>query len=243
MTSTGMMRLTPILRSALGGLPDLIWPRVCAGCRERGAWVCAHCRRDLPLAREPWCERCGARTCECPSLSPVIALARSVGPHAGWLADAIHGLKYGGESSRARHLGEAMAPLLAGVMAEEPQALIVPVPLHPRRQRQRGYNQSLLVARAAVGPWQENLAPEAVRRVRATAQQVGLSGEERAANVVGAFAADIGLVAGRPIVLIDDVMTTGSTVAACATVLRDAGAAAVAVVTLSRASWTPGTWA
>lgn len=241
---TSVTRLRPIVRSAVATLPDLIWPRMCAGCRERGAWVCAHCLRDLPLAREPWCGRCGARTCECASVPSGIALARSVGPHDGWLAAAIHGLKYSGESSRARHLGEAMAPILAGVMAEEPHALIVPVPLHPRRQRQRGYNQSLLVTRfAAVGPWRGNLLPGAVRRVRATAQQVGLSSEERAVNVVGAFEADIDLVSGRPIVLIDDVMTTGSTVAACATVLHDAGAAAVAVVTLSRASWTSGTWA
>ena len=136
-----------------------------------------------------------------------------------------------------------MAPVLASVMVEEPEALIVPVPLHRKRERERGYNQSMLVARAAAGPWRENLAPGAVRRVRATAQQVGLSSEERAVNVVGAFEADIDLVTGRPIVLVDDVMTTGSTVAACATVLHDAGAAAVAVVTLSRASWTSTTWA
>lgn len=236
-------RLAPFLRSARDGLPDLIWPRMCAGCRERGAWVCDDCQREMPLAREPWCVRCGGRACDCASLPSVIALARSVGPHAGWLAASIHGLKYGGESSRARHLGEAMAPILAGVMAEEPHALIVPVPLHRKRERQRGYNQSALIARAAVGAWHGNLTPSAVRRVRATAQQVGLSSEERAVNVVGAFGADIDLVAGRPVVLIDDVMTTGSTVAACATVLLDAGAAAVAVVTLSRASWTSASWA
>ena len=240
---THITRMAPALRSAVGTVPDLIWPRMCAGCRERGAWVCAHCLRDLPLAGEPACERCGGRTCECASIPPMITMARSVGPHAGWLAAAIHGLKYGGESSRARHLGEAMAPILASVITEEPYALIVPVPLHRKRERQRGYNQSLLVARASVGPWRGNLAPGAVRRVRATAQQVGLSSEERAVNVVGAFEADIDLVAGRPIVLIDDVMTTGSTVAACATVLLDAGAAAVGVVTLSRASWTSTTWA
>lgn len=233
----------PILHMVVNGIPDLIWPRACAGCRERGAWVCSHCLGALPLSREPWCERCGARRCECSSLQPIIALARAVGPHDGWLADAIHRLKYGGEPCRAGHLGEAMSPLLADVMREEPHALIVPVPLHPRRERQRGYNQSLLVARAAIGSRHANLAPGALRRVRATTQQVGLSGDERVFNVVGAFEADIALVAGRPIVLIDDVMTTGSTVAACAMVLRDAGAAAVAVVTLSRASWNARTWA
>ncbi len=239
---TRVSNLLPVLRSVASGVPDLIWPRTCAGCRERGAWVCRHCLQGLPLAREPWCGRCGARGCECLSLSPLIALARSVGPHDGWLAAAIHRLEYEGETSRAVHLGEAMTPLVAGIMVDEPHALIVPVPLHPRRERQRGYNQSLLVARAAVGPWRQNLAPDAVRRVRATAQQVGLSSDERVFNVVGAFEADIALVAGRPIVLIDDVMTTGSTLAACALVLMDAGAAAVGVVTLSRASWTSRTW-
>ncbi len=187
--------------------------------------------------------RCGSRSCTCVSIPPEIAVARSVGPHAGWLAAAVHGLKYEGETARAGHLGEAMTPLLAEVMAGEPTALIVPVPLHRRRERQRGYNQSLLVAQAAAAPWKASLSPMALRRVRATAQQVSLNPVERVGNVAGAFAADIDLVAGRPIVLIDDVLTTGSTVAACAAVLRDSGAAAVAVVTLSRASWGARTWA
>lgn len=170
-------------------------------------------------------------------------LARSVGPHEGWLASAVHALKYEGESARATHLGQAMAPLLHGVMEDEPGSLIVPVPLHRRRERERGYNQSLLLGRAAAGPWAISIAPSALRRVRRTAQQVGLSSTERAINVDGAFVADIEQVMGRPIVLLDDVLTTGSTVAACATVLLDAGAAAVAVVTLTRASWTARTWA
>ncbi len=235
--------LVDVLRSTVRYVPELVWPRTCSSCRERGAWVCAHCLAAIPLAHEPWCLRCGSGTCTCSSLPSGIAVARSVGPHDGWLAAAVHRLKYEGESARARHLGEAMAPLLAGVMADEPTAIIVPVPLHPRRERQRGYNQSLLVAHAAAGPWRGSLTPAALRRVRPTAQQVGLSPIERAGNVAGAFAADIDLVAGRPIVLIDDVLTTGSTVAACAMVLHDAGAAAVAVVTLTRANWNARAWA
>ena len=136
-----------------------------------------------------------------------------------------------------------MAPTLDRVMREEPGALIVPVPLHGRRQRERGYNQSLLLAEAAAGRWATAITPTAVRRIRPTSQQVGLSDVERVANVAGAFSADVGPVAGRPIVLIDDVLTTGSTVAACATVLQDAGAAAVAVVTVTRAAWNDRTWA
>ncbi len=231
------------LRTVGGHVADLLWPRTCPGCGERGAWVCAYCRLDLPLAHEPWCARCGARPCSCHAIPSVLALARSVGPHEGWLASAIHALKYEGESARAGHLGQAMAPLLHDVMADEPGSLIVPVPLHRRRERERGYNQSSLLARAAAGPWSASLCPSALRRDRRTAQQVGLSGAERVRNVDGAFAADVDQVMGRPVVLIDDVLTTGSTVAACAVVLLDAGAAAVAVVTVTRADWTARTWA
>lgn len=235
-----VQRLT---RSTADQLVGAVWPESCSGCGERGVWVCRRCFEALPLAREPWCPRCGSPVCDCASVPPAIALARSVGPHDGWLAKAVHAFKYEGEFGRARHLGKLMAPLLDGVMAEEPGSLIVPVPLHPRRQRQRGYNQSLLVGEAASGQWKASLAPSALRRVRATAQQVGLSNVERIGNVAGAFVANIDLVAGRPVVLIDDVLTTGSTVAACAAVLHEAGAAATAVVTLTRAAWSDRTWA
>jgi ComF family protein len=172
-----------------------------------------------------------------------LQVIRSVGPHAGWLQRSIHAMKYDGERVRARHLGALMRPWLVELLAAEPTALVVPVPLHVDRLRGRGFNQSLLVARHAVhsDPWP--IASAAVARVRSTRQQVHLSLSERERNVSGAFEADPLVVANRPILLVDDVFTTGSTLMACAAALRDAGATDIAAVTLSRAHWTASTWA
>jgi ComF family protein len=156
--------------------------------------------------------------------------ARSAGWYEGWMRSAIGDFKYRGESARARHLGELLVSLVDQMPID---ACLAPVPLHPKRERQRGYNQSLLLAVVASDgrrPVRSLLA-----RTRPTRQQVGLSAYERTGNVRGAFAlsADAGVLA-TPVVLIDDVMTTGSTLGACAEILKAAGAPFVGVVTLAR---------
>jgi ComF family protein len=111
----------------------------------------------------------------------------------------------------------------------------VPMPLHTSRLVERGFNQSHEIARVVSRLLDLPLAAAGLRRIRSTAPQVGLSRRERAANLSGAFAADPGLVAGRHVVLLDDVVTTGSTVIEAASTLRAAGAASIAVWAVARA--------
>ena len=114
-------------------------------------------------------------------------------------------------------------------------ALVVPMPLHPSRLVERGFNQSHEIARVVSRLLDLRLAGPGLRRIRSTAPQVGLSRQERAGNLRGAFAADSTLVAGQHVVLIDDVVTTGSTAIEAASTLRDAGAESIAVWAVARA--------
>lgn len=160
--------------------------------------------------------------------------ARAAGPYAGWLRAAIQAFKFEDESDRAGHL----AGLLAAAVADAgPFDLAVPVPLHPSRLRERGYNQSALLA-AGVARAVGADAADALVRIRATSQQAKLDAAARRANVAGAFAVAPGLapdaLVGRTVLLIDDVATTGSTAGACAAVLVAAGAARVVLGTLAR---------
>jgi ComF family protein len=156
---------------------------------------------------------------------------RSAGLLHGPLRRAVHRFKYLGE----RAAGPALAALLAPHARDLAPAgtLVVPVPLHPQRERERGYNQSALLAAPLARVLGREYVPAAALRVRMTAPQVGLNREQRRANVQGAFAATE-LVRGRHVLLVDDVTTTGSTLRAAAQACRAAGAAGVSAVTLAR---------
>ncbi|MBI4233214.1 MAG: ComF family protein [Chloroflexi bacterium] len=150
----------------------------------------------------------------------------------GAIREAVHRLKY----SNLR----AIAPALAGLLAEHLQAhpvpadLIVPVPLHPRRERQRGFNQAALLAKEAGRRLRLPLVERALARVRDSPPQArSASREERRANVQGAFMARQGFQ-GRCVLLVDDVCTTGATLEACAGALRNAGASSIWALTLAR---------
>ena len=208
--------------------------------------VCLSCAQVLDQpTRSPVCDTCWARIgrfatpgCDLRPLSTTLSHARSVGPFAGVLRDVIHGLKFQGRRTLAARLG----PLLreaAGDLLDEADA-VVPVPLHPWRQWRRTYNQADLLAVTLGRPvW------HALRRRRATPPQTALDRHARCANVRHAFA--LGgwmpgaeararrLVAGRTLVLVDDVLTTCATLDACARVLVDAGAREVRAVTVARA--------
>lgn len=173
----------------------------------------------------------GVRSGRCLVCAPLTALdcVRSAGPYEGTLRAAVHALKYEGRRSLATPLGRFLQhagdEVLAGADA------LVPVPLHWRRRWERGFNQATLLAETLSCPiWQ------AVRRTRATAVQASLSGAHRTRNLTSAFAlrAPRARIAGRVLVVVDDVMTTGATLNACAEVLKEAGAAEVRALTVAR---------
>lgn len=146
----------------------------------------------------------------------------------------IHRLKYEGYFALAGPLSDF---LIEGWPAwQQPPDLILPIPLHPRRQRRRGYNQSELLARPLARERFIDFSAAALRRTRHTVPQVGLGPAERADNVRGAFAADAALVRGRHILLVDDVLTTGATMSSAAEALLAAGARTVSAYCLARVS-------
>ena len=206
-------------------LAELLSPRACAACDEplrRRAALCAACASTLEPPDEPSeAERRGA--------------PRSValGAHGGALAEAVYRLKYRDRPDIAAPLGALLGQeaLREGLVAD----VVVPVPLHPRRLAERGYNQSALLAHACARALELPCSPRMLVRTRATPRQAQLARAERLLNVAGAFEVRrAGLAGGRRVLLVDDVVTTGATTRACAETLRRDGAAEVLVATLAR---------
>lgn len=229
--------LARLLAPLAGALLDLAYPPRCAACREPsgGDPFCTACAEGL-LDAPPGCLRCGLPGPDlacgaCQASPPAFDAVQAGGLYGGPLAEAIQGLKYQGRAAAARPLGG----WLAARVRLPPGALVAPVPLARRRRLERGYDQAALLAghlaRAAGAP----LARRALRRIRETPPQVGRTRAARARNVAGAFQADPALVAGRDLVLVDDVVTTGATADAAAEALRLAGARSITVVALARA--------
>lgn len=178
----------------------------------------------------------GERCARCQSLE--LPYARCLAP---WsyefpVTRLVQALKYEGALANARVFGMRLAAAGGDAMGPGSEAtLIVPMPLHPRRLVERGFNQSREIARVVARSLDRPLVEPALRRVRETAHQVGLSREERLGNLRGAFMANAMLVAGKRVILVDDVVTTGSTAAEAATTLVAAGAAHVEVWAVARA--------
>jgi len=150
------------------------------------------------------------------------------------MRQAILLFKYGGRPSLGSHLGRLMAEAAGGLCDPRQFDLLIPVPLHPSRERERGFNQAALLAKEVGSAWGRRVGQRLLHRVRATEAQSGRR-PEREANVKGAFeVAQPDRVEGRRLLLIDDVFTTGATANECAKALLAAGAAEVAVFTLAR---------
>ena len=230
---------------------EVIFPPLCHVCRSPvtdGAEIhlCASCRDQLVPIGSPLCTVCGEpfateggidhRCGTCLTSRRPFDAARAPLVLAGPAQELIHRFKYGGKVHLRRPLALLTARELAPLAREWGVELLVPVPLHARRLRERGFNQAVLLGESLGRAWRLPLARRALRRVRWTEPQAGLSAAERAENIRGAFAvAEPARVAGRRVLLVDDVYTTGSTVTECARELKRAGATAVFVVTVARA--------
>jgi ComF family protein len=162
-------------------------------------------------------------------------MARAAALYEGAIRDLIHRLKYDGKVQVRRPLALLMAQRLAGFADHDSSDLLLPVPLHLKRIRERGFNQAILLGELLAREWKIPFERSLLRRIRWTEPQVNLAAGERAANVRGAFAVgDPSVVKGRRVILVDDVLTTGSTVSECSRVLKRAGAVEVFVATVAR---------
>jgi ComF family protein len=246
--SSGADAAAGLLRLAADSLLAVLLAPACAACQQpldaptRGA-VCPVCWSSIVRITPPCCQTCGdplpswrllslseARCARCRRRPPLVASARAIGPYEGSLRAILHALKYGQRRSVARRLGLMLGTSGADVLSGADA--IVPVPLHPSRERARGFNQARELSR--------HLGVrmiEVLRRTRRTAVQADLPAARRHANVRGAFAL-IGpaeALEGLTVVLVDDVSTTGATLNACAAPLLAAGAKEVRGLTAARA--------
>ncbi|HEU4747615.1 MAG TPA: double zinc ribbon domain-containing protein [Gemmatimonadaceae bacterium] len=238
-----------IVRRHVAGAIDLLLPIACVSCEslvrdgEKGI-VCTLCWSRLAMLPSPRCDRCGhplqATKCQwCDLLPPFVRAVRSV----CWMpgdpaATIVHALKYGGWTKVAAGMALRMSRLTWPRDVCEERSGIVPVPLAPSRTRERGYNQSALLALSLADRWEVPVWSDVIVRSRATRSQTELTPEQRVGNVAGSFQLverARGRIRGRHIVLADDVVTTAATLNECARVLYAGGARIISYVTFGRA--------
>jgi len=218
---------------------DLLFPRWCVGCGKEGDFICPSCLKSLSRVMPPLCPKCGlpqssATLCAgCVGWQAEIDGIRAPFRFDGVMRQAVHELKY----RNLRALAGLLAQLLDDYLVDNPLPgeVLVPVPLHPKRLRERGYNQSYLLAKelgklAGLPVVVDYLVRERHTSPQARTSTVG----ERRGNVADAFACRDRRLEGKPVILIDDVSTSGATLDACARALKGAGAASVWGLVLAR---------
>lgn len=233
-------------------LLGLFVPESCASCggaarKGQGGRLCATCLAAVPRLREPWCNLCGlpgadggvvipgARCGRC-GVERSIHTARAYGSFDGLLRELLRRLKYSGDRKLAEPLGGLLLEAGTEHLTLQDYDVIVPVPLHRDRLRERGFNQAFLLSRPLASAARLPVVPALERLVNATAQ-VGLKGDARRGNVEGVFTVHprrTSDVVRRTVLLVDDVLTTGATADACARALLKAGSKRVDVLTVAR---------
>jgi len=239
-----------LLHTLGSGLLDLLLPPRCHICRtvieQSGALhICPDCYSRLPFISSPVCSICGVpfsgagddHPCgSCLNNPPHYSAARAALAYEGACRDLIHAFKYNGRSHLRRPLGLLTAQKLAFFATQSAAEILLPVPLHKKRLRMRGFNQSLLLGEILSRVWQIPLLRQGLVRTRWTTPQVELDRNNRLHNLKGAFSVtDSRAIAGKRLLLVDDVVTTGSTLHECAGTLLKAGAGAVFAVSVAHA--------
>jgi len=222
-------------------LLDILFPPRCIGCKRLGEWLCDDCLDEIERLEPPLCSLCGRplpglslRICPLCQSSPLkIDGIRSIAYYDGIMREAIHRFKYSGLVELSIPFGAMMSSYL--MENPLPADAIVPVPLHEERLKERGYNQAALLAHELGRKTGLPVVKKPLVRIRDTPPQVGLSADERKENMKGAFICIGEGLAGRRVLLVDDVVTTGATLEACSLALKDAKAISVWALTLARA--------
>jgi ComF family protein len=227
-------------------LIENVLPATCAGCGRVGEWICDACERNVLLDHVSGCQRCGQRgrhqrSCSrCQSLFPrSMSWVRAGFVYDGPVRRAVQRFKYHGEYRRGYDLGERLNERLAlkgDLIPHRNFDALVPIPLHRRRYRMRGFNQSEILAKS-IGQVLDVPVVPILKRVRDTHPQVQLRANQRQENMKQAFAVDRDIASeltGASVLIVDDVMTTGATIGAAAWQLEGAGPQRIAGLTLAR---------
>ncbi|MFN8122077.1 MAG: ComF family protein [Thermoleophilia bacterium] len=223
-------------RRAVTSIAEVLAPVTCAVCGLPGAPLCARCLAALPAPVWPRCDGCGCPqplpVSRCPECRPSLARARQAAAYEAVGAAVMRGLKDRGR----RDLAAPLARLVVARCAPPPPgATLVPVPLGPRRLRERGYNQSALLAGHLAAAWGATVSAGILARTREEPPQRGAGRTARARQASGAFATTRSAPLPEEVWLVDDVITTGATLGACAAALRRAGVRRVCAVAVARA--------
>jgi ComF family protein len=216
---------------------DFLLPQYCIGCGREGGVLCPACAAAMPRIQPPFCQRCGlpldGGSCpDCGRLEACFDGLRSPFRFERLARQAVHQLKY----QNLRLMAEPLAAELALFLQHNPLPVdvIMPVPLHPRRLRERGYNQSALLAAKLAPVIGLKVDEHSLKRARHTISQARAeSAAQRRQNMDGAFVCRAG-VSGKRVLLIDDVATSGATINGCAIALKEAGALSVWGLTVAR---------